>query len=310
MAVAQEHLNAVYGDARPRLTRTPVPFRAASAVTAFDGLRVDDVLFAASVTTSGVPTGDLGMVMMLRGQHSARSREGEHHLTAGGILCYPSHLAYEVTSHQARTRVVTVERATIEKVAADIAGPEAGPLRVDGTHPVSPTYARFCMAELTHVVRHVLPHDELLTHPLIRADTVDRVARAVLLTFPNTALTALTDPHRTGGGTAEPAVVRRAVDFIDGHATRPVRVTDIADAAGVGVRALQRAFLRHRGRSPLAYLREVRLEGAHRELRAGDPTRGDTVAAVAARWGFSNPGRFAEEYRLRFGRSPRDTLRG
>ncbi|MFY0407402.1 helix-turn-helix domain-containing protein [Solicola sp. PLA-1-18] len=53
----------------------------------------------------------------------------------------------------------------------------------------------------------------------------------------------------------------------------------------------------------------MRLERAHEELQRADPTRGDTVAAVAARWGFANPGRFAARYRSTFGVLPSHTLR-
>ncbi|MDQ4118039.1 MAG: helix-turn-helix domain-containing protein, partial [Actinomycetota bacterium] len=58
-----------------------------------------------------------------------------------------------------------------------------------------------------------------------------------------------------------------------------------------------------------AELRRARMARAHADLRAGDPTRGDTVATIAMRWGFSNPGRFAAEYREAYGTSPSETLR-
>jgi transcriptional regulator GlxA family with amidase domain len=104
-------------------------------------------------------------------------------------------------------------------------------------------------------------------------------------------------------------VVRRAVAFIDGHASLPITVTDVARAAGVGPRALQLAFAHHLGCSPMTHVRRVRLEGAHRELQAADPTAGDTVAAIAARWGFARPDRFAAAYRAAYGAPPSHTLR-
>jgi AraC-like DNA-binding protein len=71
-----------------------------------------------------------------------------------------------------------------------------------------------------------------------------------------------------------------------------------------------RAFRAHHplGLTPGQYLRRVRLAGAHADLAAGDPTAGDTVAAIAARWGFTHPGRFAAAYRTAYGISPRRTL--
>jgi AraC-like DNA-binding protein len=50
------------------------------------------------------------------------------------------------------------------------------------------------------------------------------------------------------------------------------------------------------------------MERAHLDLQHAQP--GDTsVAALAARWGFTHLGRFAVEYRRRYGHSPSQTLR-
>jgi transcriptional regulator GlxA family with amidase domain len=106
-----------------------------------------------------------------------------------------------------------------------------------------------------------------------------------------------------------PAVVRRALYFIDEHAADPVGIEDIAAAAGIGSRGLQLAFRRHVGTTPTDHLRRVRLERARRDLEAGDPVRGDTVAEIATRWGFAHHGRFAIDYRRVFGCSPSHTLR-
>jgi transcriptional regulator GlxA family with amidase domain len=102
--------------------------------------------------------------------------------------------------------------------------------------------------------------------------------------------------------------VRRAVELIEARAHEPLTLEDIAEGARIGPRALQEGFRRHRGTSPMGYLRETRLDRAHRELQAADPAGGVTVASVAARWGFRHRGRFAEEYRRRYGRSPQQTL--
>ena len=111
-----------------------------------------------------------------------------------------------------------------------------------------------------------------------------------------------------GPRATEPAPLRRAVDYIDHHAREDVTLSEVAAAARIGPRALQVAFRRHRGQTPLEYLRRVRIEGAHRDLQAADPTRGETVGGIAGHWGFKNLGRFAAGYRDRYGRHPRTTL--
>jgi AraC-like DNA-binding protein len=60
--------------------------------------------------------------------------------------------------------------------------------------------------------------------------------------------------------------------------------------------------------SPTEYVRHVRLRYAHRELLVADPAT-TTVEAVAHRWGFTHRGRFAAQYRDRYGVRPAGTLR-
>lgn len=47
----------------------------------------------------------------------------------------------------------------------------------------------------------------------------------------------------------------------------------------------------------------------HEDLTGGDPARRHTVAEVAYRWGFAHLGRFAHDYRARYGESPSTTSR-
>ncbi|MFI7317109.1 helix-turn-helix domain-containing protein [Streptomyces venezuelae] len=58
----------------------------------------------------------------------------------------------------------------------------------------------------------------------------------------------------------------------------------------------------------MQYLRRVRLDRTHRELRLAEPTT-QTVTSVAYRWGFFHPGRFAADYRAAYGEPPSHTLR-
>jgi AraC-like DNA-binding protein len=75
------------------------------------------------------------------------------------------------------------------------------------------------------------------------------------------------------------------------------------------VRALQSTFRDHLGLTPQQYLRRARLRRAREDLLAHQNTGRTTVSAIANRWGFNHLGRFAIEYRSRYGESPSDTLR-
>jgi transcriptional regulator GlxA family with amidase domain len=104
-------------------------------------------------------------------------------------------------------------------------------------------------------------------------------------------------------------MLRRALQFMHEHVDSDIGLSDIAAASNVTPRSVQYMFRRHIGMTPLEYLRHLRLDRAHRELQAADPTR-DTVHAIAGRWGFSHPGRFSGAYKRVFGTTPSTTLRG
>jgi AraC-like DNA-binding protein len=112
-------------------------------------------------------------------------------------------------------------------------------------------------------------------------------------------------------GPALPRAVQRACECLEDHLLRqpgePLPVTALARAACVGVRALELAFRKHLGTTPLRYLRQRRLDGARADLqahRAAGRLRVAEVAEVAAKWGFSSPGQFARAYQQRFGVLP------
>lgn len=140
--------------------------------------------------------------------------------------------------------------------------------------------------------------------PMQVATLFDVAVAALLTAFPITV-----DDSTPGGLAVLPPAVKRATAYLAEHAAEPISVTQVADAARISVRSLQYAFRRHFGMSPLAYLEELRLAGAHAELLDADPTQ-TTVSAVAARWGFRHLGRFAERYRRSYGENPSSTLGG
>ncbi|MGC4792182.1 helix-turn-helix transcriptional regulator [Micromonospora sp. DT178] len=65
----------------------------------------------------------------------------------------------------------------------------------------------------------------------------------------------------------------------------------------------------HHDTTPMRYVRQIRLERAHRDLQAADPSTGVTVTMIARRWGFTHLGRFSTDYRAAYGSSPSHTLR-
>jgi AraC-like DNA-binding protein len=136
--------------------------------------------------------------------------------------------------------------------------------------------------------------------PLLIGSAARLLAATVLDVFPNTGSTTPAARDRTD---ASPATVRRATAFIEEHAARDITLAEVAVAANATIRAVQLAFRRHLSITPLDYLQRARLERARAELLAADPAR-ESVAAVAYRWGFASPDRFAAAYRQAYGVPP------
>jgi transcriptional regulator GlxA family with amidase domain len=99
------------------------------------------------------------------------------------------------------------------------------------------------------------------------------------------------------------------LELIESRPAEIETVADIAATVGLSVRALDDGFRRYVGTSPMTYLRDVRIARAHEDLIAAEPDM-TTATAVARKWGFGHYGRFAADYRQRFGRKPSQTLRG
>ncbi|MCJ8510170.1 helix-turn-helix transcriptional regulator [Rhizobium lemnae] len=105
-----------------------------------------------------------------------------------------------------------------------------------------------------------------------------------------------------------PKYIENAIAFMQANLTKPLTIDAIAAAVGVSPRSLQQGFKQFRETTPMSYLKELRLQAAHRELEWAPP--GVSVSDIGRRWGFAHLGRFAAEYRERFGRAPSGTLKG
>ncbi len=191
------------------------------------------------------------------------------------------------------------DRAAAQEVARQVTGDELLTLRLTDSSPRDVVAGRYWNRTFNYVM-HALAAAE--DDPLIETTLTRHAVMTTLSTFPSTFSDALASEPRLSA----PAVVRRAVEYMDAHAHEPITVDDVAAAVHISTRGLQYAFRRSLDTTPTAYLRRVRLDGAHRALRNAGP--GDTVSSIARRWGFSNTTRFAAAYREAYARTPRETL--
>jgi AraC-like DNA-binding protein len=112
-------------------------------------------------------------------------------------------------------------------------------------------------------------------------------------------------PDQQAGNLAE-AQVRLIEAWMEANLTEPIGIEEMAAAVGAHPRAVQRAFRRLRGCTPMKALRDRRLALAKRLME--QPAPETTVTSVATEIGFFHFGRFSVRYRETFGESPSATL--
>ncbi len=105
-----------------------------------------------------------------------------------------------------------------------------------------------------------------------------------------------------------PYFIKRVEEYIHAHAHEAMTIETLAEYAGVSVRTLFAGFHRYRETSPMEFVRQIRLQHVRSELLAQD-FAAKSVTDIALKWGFNHLGRFAIDYKRRFGESPSATLR-
>jgi AraC-like DNA-binding protein len=144
----------------------------------------------------------------------------------------------------------------------------------------------------------------LLEHPLAVGNLQRLLVQGLLLAQPHTYTEDLARPSPP----AAPPAVREAIELMRTQPEQPWTTPALARSVAVSARSLQDGFARSLGVPPTQYLRDVRLDRVHSDLRSADPHTA-TVSQVAGRWGFVYLSRFAASYREKFGERPAETLR-
>jgi AraC-like DNA-binding protein len=142
---------------------------------------------------------------------------------------------------------------------------------------------RFLQAVTTEVDRRVLAPLYLreIVYRLLQADQRDRLLAV--------AAQDATDP------------IAIAARYVRANLARPLSVADIAEQANMSPSSFAHLFKEFTGSSPYQFLQQARLARARTLLAAGDSTVGDVARAV----GYRSVSHFSNEFRRRFGVSPR-----
>jgi AraC-like DNA-binding protein len=298
MTVAEEMVRRVYPRAELRESKRDFWFEQSTAGS--DGVTFARFKFTSEIDIAVEFDGIAGFGQVLHGDYVAESNRQP--LDSSHPFLFRPGLGTS-KSEQLDILMVNIDLDVLARHAAQQLGAETARLDFHGHAAVSDTLRAHWLRTVGYAWRSVVRDREVLHNDAIRRATFEAVAASALATFPITAKGPVRMPHAVAS-----SAIRRAQHYISDNADQPLTVAEIAAAARLSVRALQAGFRREFGTTPVAYLREVRLEAARADLVKADPTQ-EQVAEVARRWAFANAGRFAAQYRERFGEYPTETLR-
>jgi AraC-like DNA-binding protein len=262
-----------------------------------------------------ISTVTAGRVAFERHQPARQQTRLDRYRTGDTYIGNQPHALANASTHHVQAKIVTMSRSVLAEAATQFRGHLAEDERSRPSQPAAvPTFTTMAPAGVeaarqwrrtTRYVEDTLAEAAAERSPLLIAAMDRLLATTALAVFPNTLTAGTTIEDRRD---AHPETLRRSVAFIEANPDVDITISDIARAAFVSPRTVQLTFRRHLGTTPLAYLRTVRLEQAHRQLQDASSGDGTTVAGVAARWGLT-PSRFTEHYQATYGVLPSHTLR-
>ena len=264
----------------------------------------------AVATTVTVPhSTDCFTVHMTSAGHASATIDGEtHHITPFFALVISPGTTYTLNLEQDSPQtIVRIEREAMERQLSRMLG-----RRLDEPIVFSPvgdlttdTAARW------HGALQILSNEVLSPSSLIQqgfgAGSLEELIISTLLYVQesNYSERIRARPKQSGR-----IAVRRSIEYIERHLAEPITLGDIAGYVQMSPRSIQAGFRQDLDTTPIAFIRDRRLDAARRALLEAIPGDGITVTEAASRWGFTHLGNFSMVYRQRFGESPSSTLRG
>lgn len=101
-------------------------------------------------------------------------------------------------------------------------------------------------------------------------------------------------------------IFEELLEWIHANLHAPISLTTLEQRSGYSRRTLQLAFQQRFGCGPVQWVRQQRLEQSRQALLR--PQSGDSVSAIASRFGFSNPATFSRSFMAAFGIRPSELL--
>lgn len=260
--------------------------------------------YGVDLTISGTPGDDCYILLMLLKGRGELTQEEAHSTVCPENICVinpDKNMSLYLTSDQSNL-TLRVPKHLVE----DFIGRETGtllsaPLRFQPSPLQSGSGLRNFLSYLCGELGRGSPS---LASGLVSRQIEQTLVGMMLTELPHDKMNLLSENCNP----TSPAYIRVADDFMAAHAQEPITLQDIAQAAGISIRSLQKGFQQHRGTTPMTALRDRRLLLARNELLRADPYS-NGVTTIAMDCGFTHLSKFASLFKTRFGECPSDTLK-
>ena len=238
----------------------------------------------------------------IAGAGQAASGKESAHVGPDTIVGTPAAAVLDF-GHDFEQLALRIDRAVLERDLATLLGVYAADAITFALSVSSATgQARRLRENVFHAVASIDSSCEPIPAPLLKE--LDQTIRlSVLFGLPNNYSSRLYAPAKESA----PWQVKRIEDWIDAHWQDGITLEKLVEVSGVSARSIFATFKSARGYGPMAYLKQVRLNGARDMLLCGDPRL--SVTGVGLACNFQNLGQFARDYYLKFGERPSETLR-
>ncbi len=289
--------------------RTSADFYAQHNTAAFDGVSVNYVSYGGSVA---IDPGCLESFFLLQipiagaAQISTASCQIESAPGVAASVLSPTIPTRMIWERDCAKLILLIERRLVEQRAAALAGTVSRAVEFDPAIDLDTQGGRTLQAQVAHLAdlaeslgpqRRCTP----VAAAVIRESILDTLLNGQRHSLSNSIEVF------SGGAEALPLNLKRARDCLHAQTCEPLDLEQLAQAAGVGIRALQLGFRRYFGTSISGMLQDLRLAHLNARLKIARP--GENITDIAFDLGFTHLSRMANVYRIKFGEAPSDTLR-
>ncbi len=208
--------------------------------------------------------------------------------------------------HDSPQLIVRIERPAMERQLSRMIGRSLdGPIVFEPVGDLTTDAASRWHGALNILSAEVMAPTSLIQQGVGAGALEELIISTLLYIQPHNYSAGLVgEPRRSGR-----AAVRRSLDYIERHLAEPITLDDLATYARMSPRSIQAGFREDLDTTPIAYIRDRRLDRVRQTLMSAVPEDGVNVTDAAQRWGFTHLGNFSGIYRRRFGESPSHTLR-